>query len=292
METAELKMPFLYKARDIQGKLVQGRMEAGGPDEVEQQLDRQGYFPVSVTPEKSAGETRSKIGLLDRIRPVKKDELIVLVRQMSSLLDAGLPILRGLRIVAGQMRSPKLQEAFQDIIERVENGSALSDAFAVHNRVFPPLMISMIRSGEASGKLQEIMDHLGNLLEFEATTEQRVKSATRYPKIVLTSLGAAFFILMMFIVPKFVSMFANQGVELPLPTRILLVMNDLIQTKGAYLFIAVVAGVYLFKKWARSPGGEWIWDAFRLRWPVMGRLFLLIAMSRAPDKVLVDISHR
>lgn len=280
MEAMDSRMPFSYKARDNQGKLVRGRMEASCPDEVELYLERQGFFPVSIRMEKTTGRKKQDIDLLDRILPVKKQELIVFSRQLATLLDAGLPILTGLRLASEQVHSMKFQKALQEVAQLVEQGSSLSEAFASHPDIFPPLMIGMLRSGEASGQLQEIMEHLADLLEFEDATHQRIKAATRYPKLVVGALFVAFGILMTFVVPKFISMFSKQDVVLPLPTRILIQLNDIIQNHGLSVLIGLALAVYLFRRFLKHPTGRHLWDRFRLRWPVLGRLFILIAMSR------------
>ncbi len=280
MEAVDDRYSFVYKARDPSGKLVRGRMEASAPEEVETQLDSQGFFPISIQVEKSAGREREGEGLIERIRPVKKQELIIFTRQMATLLDAGLPILRGLKLATEQVHSQKLKRSLEDVAQRVEQGAALSDALSCHPKIFPSILIGMVRSGETSGQLQEIMENLSNLLEFELATEQRIKAATRYPKLVMGSLGIAFGILVTSVVPKFMSMFASRGMDLPLPTRILIQINNLVQNHGLLILIGTTVSVFFFRRFINQPNGRYLWDRFRLRLPIMGKLFLLIAMSR------------
>jgi len=280
METATTQVHFTYKARDRQGGVHRGRLEAAGPEEAASFLEQQGLYPVVIHTERVQGSRTEKAGLLERFLPVKKQELIVFSRQMATLLDAGLPILKGLKLAGEQMRSAKFRAALEQVSRSVEHGCALSEAFAAHPGIFPALVVGMVRAGESSGRLQEVMERLADLLEFEAATEQRVKAATRYPKLVVGALAIAFVVLMSAVVPKFVGMFSAQHVALPLPTRMLIRINDLVQQHGLLLLAGTALAVFGWRRFSKTPRGRFLVDGLLLRLPVLGRLNQLIAMSR------------
>ncbi|MEW6443848.1 MAG: type II secretion system F family protein [bacterium] len=273
-------MRFAYKARDGLGRPVRGTLEADSLAEVEQYLDREGHFPVAIEPVRPGADRIEWKNILGRLKPPGRADLIIFVQQMATLLEAGLPILRTLEIASEELRSPRLREAVEDVQERVRHGSSLADAFAAHPSCFSPLLVGMMKSGEASGQLHEILEHLAELLEFESSTEQRIRSATRYPKIVVGSLMAAFAVLMTWVVPRFIEMFSRQGVPLPLPTRILIQVNRTLLDHGLLFATGAVLGFFLFRRLLAQPKGRYWWDRMRLRWPVFGKLFLLISLGR------------
>ena len=271
---------FLCKARDAAGNLVTEHLEAPTPLEAAGILERRGYLPISITPE-AAGQVaaareagRTKPGG----RPNRK-ELCLSIRQLATLVKAGVVIHEALVTVAAQCQSPSLRETFLDVAQEVTHGTALSKAMGRHPKVFDRIFLNAIDAGQLSGKLDLVLTRLAAYIEVSLKRRDGVKSALRYPLIVLVFCTGAFFFLVRFVVPKFVSMFARLKTELPLPTRILINTHKAITTYGwitGLCVLALVVGITLF---LRSRFGGRLWDRLKLTIPLAGPLYTKSAIS-------------
>ena len=268
---------YRYKARDKDGVLHTGTMDSGRREAVADQLSGQGFIPVLIEE-----ETRSLLGPafflgLTRVTP---QDLIVFSRQLATLVSAGIPFLSSLGTIEKQSENPRLKAAIVDIRRSVEGGASFSDALARHPRIFSKMYVSMIKAGETGGILDDILMRLALLAEHDADTRSRVKTATRYPLIVLVAISAAFAFLVSFVIPKFAAIFARFKTELPLPTRILIGINHVVQNYWYLILLGIillVAGVVWYLK---TPFGRWQWDKVKLKLPVFGALFQKVALSR------------
>jgi len=268
---------YQYKARDKDGALREGTMEARGREAVADQLVVQGFIPVLI---EEQGRPFLSADFLEGFTRVKPQDLIIFSRQLATLMAAGVPFLQGLATMEKQSENPRLKAAISAIKADVEAGSTFSDAIAKHPAIFSKLYVSMIKAGEAAGIMDSILNRLAHLTEYDAETRARVKAAVRYPLIVVVSICVAFAFLMTFVVPKFAAIFAQTKTELPLPTRMLMGINYGVQH---YWYIAL-AGIGLFA-WAviwyvRTTHGRRQWDGLKLRLPVFGILFRKVALSR------------
>ena len=162
----------------------------------------------------------------------------------------------------------------------IEGGTTFSDALEKHKGIFSALIINMVRAGEKAGILDDELDRISALMEKDLETTEMIKTATRYPMIVVATLAIAFAILMTFVIPRFVSFFGAFKAELPLPTRILITLNNIIQGYWYWIIGGVAAFIYLFKKVLNTEKGRYSWDRFVLSTPVFGSLFLKIFLSR------------
>ncbi|MEE9201228.1 MAG: type II secretion system F family protein [Candidatus Brocadiales bacterium] len=268
---------YKYRARDVSGKAVVGLLEAGGTDVAVIRLSEMGYVPVALK------ETRAKSnGFLRNLfkRKVGAKDLIVFNRQLATLFAAGITLLKAVQTLAKQVRNKKFKEVLGQISTDIQSGSSFSDSLARHPDTFPPLYIEMVRAGEASGTLEDILKRLAALTEHEAETKAKIKAATRYPKIVVGALLIAVCILMYLVVPSFIEIFKEVELELPLATRMLVLANDMF-VEYWYILLAVVAGSYFaFRGFASTPWGKRQLDKLSITVPVFGPLFLKIAMSR------------
>lgn len=268
---------YKYRARDVSGKAVVGLLEAGGTDVAVIRLGEMGYVPVALK------ETRAKgNGFLPNLfkRKVGAKDLIVFNRQLATLFAAGITLLKAVQTLAKQVRNKKFKEVLGQISTDIQSGSSFSDSLARHPDTFPPLYIEMVRAGEASGTLEDILKRLAALTEHEAETKAKIKAATRYPKIVVGTLIIAVCILMYLVVPSFIEIFEEVELELPLATRMLILANDMF-VEYWYILLAAVAGSYFaFRGFASTPWGRRQLDKLNITVPVFGPLFLKIAMSR------------
>jgi type II secretory pathway component PulF len=243
------------------------------------QLYTLGYFPISI---EEIGEAISLdlSALLTRFQKVKLDELIVFSQQLSTLYKAGLPLLSGLEDITQQVKNKKFKMTLEEVRKQVEGGSTLHGAMSKYPEVFSTIYVNMVRAGEASGMLGEALDRFITLSDREIRTQQRVKEATRYPKIVILSLTVAFAVLLTFVIPRFAQIFAQFKTPLPLPTRIMIGINTVFQNYW-YLVLIVVFGIpILLRRYLRTESGRYFWDRLKLRIPVFGPIFLKIALSR------------
>jgi type II secretory pathway component PulF len=249
---------------------------------VAEEILRMGYIPVDIraeeVEEKDTGPTRTH--WTDRFRRVRTEELIYFSRQMALVISAGVPLLRCLQIMASQATNERLGKTLLAMAESIEGGTSLSEAMAVHPRIFSPLYIGMIRAGEASGHLDATLKRLASLGESEMEHRARMQSATRYPKLVLAALIVAFFVVVYFVIPNFAEIFKQMKAELPLPTRMMLIMNDYIQEYWlASLFMfGLGAGAVIW--WVHTPMGRYWWDRLKVTMPIFGPLMEKLTLSR------------
>jgi type II secretory pathway component PulF len=270
---------FKYRVRDKSGKSIAGTIDAPNVQMAGDQLYTLGYFPISI---EEIGEAISLdlSALLTRFQRVKLDELIVFSQQLSTLYKAGLPLLSGLESITQQVKNKKFKMTLEEVRKQIEGGSTLNGALSKYPEVFSTIYVNMVRAGEASGMLGEALDRFITLSDREIRTQQRVKEATRYPKIVILSLTVAFAVLLTFVIPRFAQIFAQFKTPLPLPTRIMIVINTVFQNYW-YLVLIVVFGIpILLRRYLRTESGRYFWDRLKLRIPVFGPIFLKIALSR------------
>ena len=268
---------YLYKARDKEGGLHTGTMEARGKEAVADQLSGQGYIPVQIEESESSLQRPDLLAWFSR---VKAQDIIIFSRQLSTLMSAAIPLLQSLATMERQTENPRLKKTIADIRRNVEAGASFSEALAKHPAIFSKLYVSMIQAGETAGILDAILDRLALLAEHEAETRARVKIAVRYPMIVVGVIGAAFVFLISFVIPKFAVLFTQFKAELPLPTRILIGINYAVQHYWYLIIlgISLLAGGTIW--YVRTPNGRWQWDRLKLKIPVFGTLFQKVALSR------------
>ncbi|MHB8836163.1 MAG: type II secretion system F family protein [Candidatus Methylomirabilia bacterium] len=272
---------YEYRARDRAGKAVQGVLEAEGTTEAAHQLDRLGFYPVSIAPQRPGrGPGLAFARVNNYFSRVSAEDFILYNRQMATLIAAGLPFLRSLGTIRDQTKSPRLRQVLEEVYTEIESGSSFSAALVHHPETFSQLYISMIRAGEEGGLLEKVLDRLATLAEQESVQRARISAALRYPMFVSAALVVAFFILMKFVIPKFVQLYANFGGELPIPTRMMIFANEMFQRfwiPGAVLFAAAIFGVSYA---LRTPAGRQLWDSWKIRLPIFGPLFLKSSLSR------------
>jgi len=270
---------FKYKVRDKNGQAIAGIIDAPTPQVAGDRLYQQGYLPIMIEEEgKDVSSALSNI--YKRFMKVKAEELIFFSQQLSTLYKAGLPLLTGLESLAEQADNKKLKPALKDISRQIEGGSTLFEALLRHPDIFSPIYINMIRAGETSGRLGESLDRFIILADRELKTRQKVKEATRYPKIVILSLVIAFAVLIAFVIPRFAEMFARFNTLLPLPTRIMIGINSFFHTYWHVILSALVGIPILFKHYIKTKQGKYFWDSVKTRIPIFGILLLKIALSR------------
>lgn len=274
---------FAYKGRNARGELVQGTLEAGDSGAVADQLFNTGITPVEI--KAGAVAVAAGEGLLAAIgarfaERVSVTDLMLFCRQMYTLIRSGVPMLRALAGLRESASNPALGRVIHDLQVNLDAGRELSAGMRRHPAVFSPFLVSMVRVGEMTGRLEEIFLRLSEHLEFENEMRSRVKTALRYPLLVILAMIAALAIVNVFVIPAFAKIYEGFGAELPLLTRVLIGFSDFVVQYGWLIVAAAVAGWMAFRTWVRTAAGRYRWDRFKLRIPIAGRIVLKATLAR------------
>ena len=270
-----------YQGRNDKGKVVKGKMEAPSEAAVVARMRGMGLTPVTIG-EAGTGEGLNRDLAIPGFEKKSVDlkSLAVASRQLATMVGAGLPLLRALTILADQTEDKLLAKTLADVRGKVEGGSALSDALMLHPNAFPPLMVHLVRAGEVGGFLDDALRSIAKTLESEIALRQKIKSAMTYPVIVLIIALLAVAMMLIFIVPVFKKMFEDLGGDLPIPTKVLVVLSENLIWIGPIVIIGAIAG---WIWWGRNKHNEDVrkrLDPLLLKAPVFGMLNRKLAIAR------------
>lgn len=270
---------YSYQGRNSKGETVKGKVDAPSEEAAAEALFRQGIIPLNI--KEGKGGAVSQLDLSKWLQaPLPLELLVIFCRQLYSLTKAGVPLLRAMKGLAQSSNNKMLKEALEDVSSELTNGRGLSAAMQQHPNIFSPLFISMIHVGENTGRLDQALLQLANYYEQEMETRKRIKSAMRYPVFVLTAISLAMVVLNLKVIPQFASMFERFGVELPLPTRILLATSHAFVNYWPMMLGVLVGCFFAFQAWVRRAEGREAWDRFRLRIPIVGDIVNRAQLSR------------
>ena len=272
---------FAYRGRGVRGELIAGTLEAADAGAVADQLVSTGVTPVDIHAAKLHVEARAPEWLKKAMAPgVSLVDLMLFSRQMYTLLKAGVPILRALGGLEESATNATLRAVIGDLRSSLDAGRELSTAMRRHPRVFSNFYVSVVRVGEATGQLDESFDRLFSYLDFERDVRERIKTAMRYPTIVVAAIGIAVAIVNFFVIPAFAKIFEASKVQLPLLTRILVATSDFFVAYWPFMLGAGALGVLGFMAYLGSPRGRFAWDRAKLRIPVAGRIIFKATLAR------------
>lgn len=268
---------FRCTYREANGTISSARIEAATQADVIEQLTARDCLVLSVL-EEPAGMGRVHWGR-SRLK-VKNEEVVLFVRQLATMIDAGLPLLQCLQTLEDQAEPGYFRTVLHGLVEDVTRGRSFSEALGNHPRVFDKLFISMVRAGETGGFLAEILERLATHMEQAASLRRKVKSALMYPAVVMTIAAAITVLLIIKVIPVFERMFEESGAELPLATRLLIGVSHALRTWW-YVIIPVVGGLVWFVRWySRTPAGRVRMDRLKFKLPVFGPLIQKVAIAR------------
>jgi len=271
---------FNYRAITETGTTTTGEIEAESAESAGSMLAAQGYIPTRVKEERSAVPGIQLGNLIDFFSPVKAPELILFTKQFNTLLRAGVPMLSLLKVLEEQTEHPRLRRILGTIHEDIKEGFSLYDAFRRHPKVFSALYCNMLKAGEASGALNDVLDRLSYIIEHEHKVKSDIKSALMYPIIVVCFLFIAFIVLLTGVIPRFITIFKGAGLQLPLPTQICMLMYQfLVHYWFVGLGILVVGGLALYY-YLKTDQGKYVFFTVLMKVPVVGPLFIKSAISR------------
>jgi general secretion pathway protein F len=267
---------FFYKAVKLDGEAVEGELDAADEPAVVRQLQAQGLIPI---------ETRSSAGLRSRLRPTRRHrlsqkEIGILTRELATLIEAGLTLDRSLQVLIDLTPEGHLARVLSDLQERVRGGATFSSALEAQDGQFPRLYINMVRAGEASGALDQVLDRLADYLERVAELRQTVTSALVYPSILLFVAGLSVILLLVFVVPQFTVLFEDMGEALPLPTQIVVAAGDLFRNYWWAMLVSVALIAVVLERWLRDEQVRDRLDHRSLELPLFGDLIWKMETAR------------
>ncbi len=270
---------FEYVVKDVNGNDMSGIQEAENVQALISAFRQKNYTVVKVN-EAKKGAFSSRLKVKKKRRRIKLDDIVVFTRQFATMIEAGVPLVQSLDILAEQMDNPSFQNAIRDMYSHVKGGMNFSDSLENHKKIFSTLYISMIRAGEISGQLNEILDRLATYLEKSASLQKKVKAALVYPIVVtLIAIGITVFMLT-FVIPKFAEIFASLDAKLPGPTALLIIVSNTVRSNLLFFIIAVSICGFIFNRYISTKKGRLWFDKKLLSLPVFGPLFMKVAMSK------------
>ncbi|KLV06159.1 MSHA biogenesis protein MshG [Photobacterium aquae] len=269
---------FKYRGRGSKGEIQRGQIEAANEGSAADLLIRQGIIPLEIRRVKSRQAAHNWAEFFKASVPL--EILVIFCRQLYSLTKAGVPLLRSMKGLGQSTSHPLMKATLEAVVVEMTNGKSLSAAMRQHPRVFSDLFISMIQVGENTGRLDETLLQLALYFEQEMETRRRIKSAMRYPLFVVSAIMLAMTILNIKVIPQFASMFSRFGVELPLPTRMLIASSNFFVHYWPLMLGGSVAAWLGIRIWRRTPAGSETWDRWRLKVPIVGDIVNRAQLSR------------
>jgi type IV pilus assembly protein PilC len=271
---------FQYQAITETGATTSGEIEADSLESANSLLAARGYIPTRVRAEQAALSGFQMSKMRELLSPVKAPELILFTKQFKTMFNAGVSMINMLAILEQQTENPRLRSVLGKMHQDIKEGASLHEAFGRHPKVFSPLYCSMIRAGETSGALPEVLDRLTYIIEHENQVKSDIKSALTYPVIVVVFLVTAFLILITQVIPKFAGIFKSAGLKLPLPTQICIFLYEVLSSYWLFIIgAAILVGLFLYY-YLKTRQGKVMRDTFLMKVPLIGPLFVKSAVSR------------
>ncbi|MFN2604310.1 MAG: type II secretion system F family protein [Gemmatimonadaceae bacterium] len=262
---------FTYTARSFSGDLKSATLEAASRDDVIAQLRRQRLSVVKID---EAAQKKAKRG------HIKMRDVVIFTRQFSTMINAGLPLVQALTILAEQSQNKTLSEITRKVVFDVESGNTVADAMGKHPQAFSPLYVNMVAAGEAGGILDTILMRLATFMEKNDALVRKVKGAMIYPSVIMGVAAIAVTVLLIFVIPVFENLFSSAGLALPLPTRIVMGASRFLKGYWYMVIVAGVTGWFLYKRYVSKPDGRLKVDRLLLNVPVLGDVLRKSAVSR------------
>ncbi|MEK7519680.1 MAG: type II secretion system F family protein [Patescibacteria group bacterium] len=279
-------MEFRYQARTRLGTIESGTVEAPGRDAAIDALQRSGFIILEV---KDAAALPAWARGISFKRGVSKKDVVIFSRQISTLFQAKVPLIEALRTMVEQTGNQRFKDALLDTAKDVDAGAPLSRALAAHRNIFSDFYVSMVRSGEASGKLEEVFTYLADGLEREYDVTHKIKGAMTYPAFIIFGFGAVVFVMMVWVVPNLTSILKETGAEMPFLTTIVIGVSDAFAAYWWLILLVLALAVAGLWYGARTPQGRIMWDRAQLHIPIIGKMLQKYYLARFADSLSVLI---
>jgi len=273
---------FTYVARNPQGKIVTGKTEAATQGMVVKMLKEQGLTPTAIQLSATSADVHSSARRRQKLKRGRAtiEDLVLLARQLATMIRAGLPLIEVLNILGDQVEKLVLRNVLRQIERDVAAGSSLYEALARHPNVFNQFFLSMVKAGEASGMLDAILDQVATYLEKSASIRRKVKSAIMYPAVVSVFAVLIMTLIMWKVVPVFEEIFEGLGGSLPVLTQFVISVSRFIRDRWYVALAGLIAVIVLFNQWSKTKIGRYRIDSMKLRLPIFGPLLLKVAIAR------------
>lgn len=274
---------YAYKGLNAKGKEVRGLQDAETPKALRQTLRKQGIRIIEQTEENAPGtpaKAKTQVDLGKYFDRISVADLALTTRQLATLLKSGIPLIETLSAVVDQVESERMKTIFGQIKTEVNEGSSLADAMAKHKKVFDELYVSMVRAGEASGALDQVLMRLADFTEAQAKLRSKIMSAMMYPMLMVGIGGIIMVVLFVVVIPRITKIFDQIKADLPIQTKLLIGVADLIKGYWFILIPVILLAIWGFLAWKKSERGRPIWDRFTLVAPIFGPVVRLVAIAR------------
>lgn len=266
---------FFYKAKDVHGIEHSGDVQSSDEHSAVSVLRKKGLIVISI--QSKEPQTNKFLALiLDR---VSFTELVILTRQLATMISSGLVLSDAIDILTDQASNKTLKKALEGISQDIKGGLTLAQAFSKYPRIFPALYVNLIKSGEASGKLDQVLLQMADGLEKDREFQARIKGAMIYPAVVLTMMVVVVIIMMVFVIPKLMNLYAQSTIELPLPTKILIFSSNLFINFWWAGLIIISLAVVLIYRWNKTAEGNLLIGRFILRIPLVGKIVTNVTLT-------------
>ncbi len=278
---------FEYFVKDKEGKDHTGVQDAPDVNTLVTMLRTQGYIIVRIAEAKpakffslSVGKTAKPKSSGGKKGKIKLEDLVVFSRQLATLVAAGIPLIQAVDILAEQSEKDQLRAILKDMHQEIQGGKSFSDALAKHKKIFSELYINLVKAGESSGSLEEVLDRLATYLEKSNTLQKKVKSALMYPATVIVIAFIITYGMLAFVIPKFAEMFEGLNAKLPAPTVMLIQLSRFLGENWILIFGGIGVLIFVFRQIINTRAGRLAWDSLQLRVAVFGPLLLKVAVSK------------
>lgn len=274
---------FVYKAIDKDGQQKSGTIEAVNVDVAIGSLQRRGFIISAINEaEQKGGLFATNITFFER---VSNKDVVILSRQLATLFSAQVSALRIFRLLGTENENPKLTRKLNDIAESLQGGNLISTSMEKHKDVFSPFYISMVKAGEETGKLDETFVFLADYLDRTYAVTQKAKNALIYPAFIIFTFIAVMALMLTMVIPRISQILIESGQEIPVYTKIVIALSDILVNYGVFTLIALVAGGFFFIRFIKTPVGKVAFDSFKLEVPYLGSLYSKLYLSRIADNL-------
>jgi general secretion pathway protein F len=273
---------FEFRGVDVaSGKSVKGFRDAENPKGLRALLRREGILLTQATEESErVAREKKNVDLFAVFKRPSASDVAVMTRQLATLVRAGVPLVESIQALTEQVENEQLVRILTSVRESLNEGTSFAKSLEAHPRIFQPLYVNMVAAGEASGTLEAVLERLADFMEGQARLRGKVAGALAYPLLMAVIGTALVGFLMVAVVPKVTSVFDSLGQALPWYTALLIIVSNVVAGYWWLIIGGLVLGIYLFRRWKRTPAGKMRWDTFRLKAPLFGRLTLLVAVAR------------
>ncbi len=264
---------YQYKGRNKRGDIMTGTVEAANPEGVVNWMMASGISPIAVKLKADPLKNQPEwVRALQGQRKLNQTDLLMLTRQFGTLLKAGIPILQAVNGLKNGSSQPEMTKLLSSLHASLDKGSELSAAMAKHPKFFDEYYINMIRVGENAGKLDEVFARLYTQLDFDRRMRQKIKAVVRYPLFVFSAIAVATMVMMVYVIPAFSGIYSAMQTELPLATRILMAVSDVMARNWTAILITLALSALGLRYYVSTPEGRYRWDKFKLQLPIVGRI--------------------